>query len=98
MSLRDRLVRLLLGRDDAEPPPDAIVPLVDAPDEMTAQLWRDQLRGEGIPAQLVPVGVVAYGMNPARERRLLVRQRDVARAREVLELDVIEAEASESAD
>jgi|SRR5581483_11348208 len=98
MSIRDRLVRLLLGREDGEPPPDTIVPLVDAPDEMTAQLWRDQLHSEGIAAQLVPVGVVAYGMNPARERRLLVRQRDVARARELLELDVIEAEASQRGD
>ena len=58
--------------------------LVEAPDQLTAELWEDILHQEGIPARLAPQDVASYLGTSGMPCRLLVPEDDGDRAAEVL--------------
>lgn len=60
------------------------VTLTAAPDQLTAEMWRDLLVGEGIPAQVRAGDTASYLGVSATPCRLLVPADREAEAREVL--------------
>ena len=58
--------------------------LVEAPDQLTAELWEDILHQEGIPARLAPQDVASYLGPSPMPCRLLVPEADAQRAAEAL--------------
>jgi hypothetical protein len=75
----------LLRDDDGPPAPDQIVVLGEPDGEAIAGFWKSTLEAEGIESMVRNVSSVAvYGL-PQFE--VLVRYRDVERARRVLHLD-----------
>ena len=58
--------------------------LTTAPDQLTAEMWRDLLREEGIPAMIDPRDVISFlGVSP-RACRLKVPEGMVREAQAVL--------------
>ena len=63
------------------------VHLAIAPDQITAEIWIDILRQEGISAMIRPSDVVSYLGVSAVSCRVQTLEDDLERAREVLGLD-----------
>ncbi|MBI3952993.1 MAG: DUF2007 domain-containing protein [Chloroflexi bacterium] len=59
-------------------------PLVTAPDQLTAEMWRDRLVAEGVPAMLDPRDAVSYLGLAAAPVRVLVREGYEGEARAIL--------------
>jgi hypothetical protein len=66
------------------------VHLTTAPDQITAEIWVAILRDEGVPAMIRPSDVVSYLGVSAFGCRLLVREEDLERARDVLGDEALE--------
>jgi hypothetical protein len=66
------------------------VHLATAPDQITAEMWLDVLRQEGINARIRPSDAVSFLGVSAVSCRLEAREEDLARAREVLGPDASE--------
>jgi hypothetical protein len=60
------------------------VHLATAPDQITAEIWVDILRQEGITAMIRPSDAVSFLGVSAVSCRVQTREEDLARAREVL--------------
>jgi hypothetical protein len=58
-----------------------------APDQLTAEMWVEQLRREGVPAMIRPSDVVAYLGVSAFGCRVLVPPAHLEEARDLLGLD-----------
>ena len=87
MSLLKRLHDILLS-PPAEPGPDDLVPVALPEGDETGTLWQGMLEDKGIPAMVRDISPLYRGyMNWAAECELLVRRRDLARAREILGVD-----------
>jgi hypothetical protein len=79
------LWQLLLGDDNRPPEPDQLVVLAQPAGEALAGLWQSTLEAERIESMVRNVSsIAAYG---APEYELLVRYKDLERARRLLELD-----------
>jgi hypothetical protein len=63
---------------------DNWVHLATAPDQITAEIWVDMLRQEGITAMIRPSDAVSFLGVSAVSCRVQTREADLARAREVL--------------
>ncbi len=61
------------------------VHLVTAPDQITAEMWVDDLRGQGIMAMIRPSDAVSFLGVAAFGCRIQVLEQDETRAREWLE-------------
>jgi hypothetical protein len=87
VSLLKRLYDVLLSPPD-EGEPDDLVPVALPEGEETGALWQGILEDKGIPAMVRDISPLYRGyMNWAAECELLVRGRDLARAREILGVD-----------
>ncbi len=65
---------------------DTLVTMAVAPNEIVAMLWRSALEQSGIPVVVQTLGLGhAYWSPFAADHALLVRARDVERARAILE-------------
>lgn len=67
-----------------------LVGVIEAPNEMTAAMWSELLRNNGIPAEPKLVGSGNYGgflLGPlaASECWVMVREEDAERAKDILE-------------
>jgi hypothetical protein len=60
------------------------VHLATAPDQITAEIWVDILRQEGITAMIRPSDAVSFLGVSAVSCRVQTREEDLVRAREVL--------------
>lgn len=60
------------------------VVVTTAPDQVTAELWVEMLRDEGIPAMIRPSDAVSFLGVAGFGCRVQVREEDLERAREVL--------------
>jgi Putative prokaryotic signal transducing protein len=76
------------GREQAMTSDD-IRYLMTAPNEPIARLWEQILREAGIPALVRPggPGAGAWGSVATFEHGIFVRERDLARAREIVEAE-----------
>jgi hypothetical protein len=65
---------------------DPLVRLVGSLSEPEAEMWRELLVNEGIPAMVKNISAlsVAYGASPANSFDLFVRESDLERAQELL--------------
>ena len=64
--------------------------LLTAPDQLTAEMWRDRLVTAGVPARLDPRDAISFLGLAAAPVRVLVREGDQADARAIL-ADVLES-------
>jgi hypothetical protein len=62
----------------------AWVHLATAPDQMTAEMWVELLRNQGVRAMIHPSDVVSYMGLAAFGCRVQVQEEDIERAREVI--------------
>ncbi len=58
--------------------------LVTAPDQLTAEMWRELLQNEGIPAMLQPRDAISFLGVSSMPCRLIVPEGLLNRAKEVL--------------
>jgi hypothetical protein len=58
-----------------------------APDQLTAEMWVEQLRREGVPAMIRPSDAVAYLGISAFGCRVMVPEPDLQHARDIIGLD-----------
>ncbi len=58
--------------------------LVTAPDQLTAEMWRELLQNEGIPAMLQPRDAISFLGVSSMPCRLIVPEDVLNRAKEVL--------------
>ena len=70
------------------------VHLATAPDQITAEIWLDILRGEGIQAMIHSADAVSFLGVSAMGCRVQVPEDELERARDVLGDDAIDTENS----
>jgi hypothetical protein len=66
------------------------VHLAIAPDQITAEIWMDILRQEGISAMIRPSDAVSFLGVSAVSCRVQTREEDLERAREILGPDLLD--------
>jgi len=64
--------------------PEALVPLVEAPNQVVAELWQELLYNDGINSVIAAADAVSFLGVTALPCRLMVAPADLERAREVL--------------
>ena len=66
-------------------PEDEIVELTSAPDQLTAEMWRDILLQEGVPTAINAGDVASFLGVSSWPCRLMVKAGDLVRARAILD-------------
>ena len=66
-------------------PPAKLVTFATAPDQITAEMWRDLVRQAGVDCALQPGDMIGFIGVTAAPVRLITRPRDADRARRALD-------------